>query len=81
MEEEKTSAGTPGIVEIPSAVPWWRRGDFDRERIVVWSLVFAGMLLRFWYLLDFSGSPLFDLALGAQHAGILCQERLCVVER
>ena len=65
MEEEKTSAGTPGIVEIPSAVPWWRRGDFDRERIVVWALVLAGMLLRFWYLRDFSGSPLFDLALGA----------------
>ena len=36
-----------------------------RERIVFWSLLGAGALLRIWYLWDYSGSPLFDLPLGA----------------
>jgi len=49
--------------ETPSAVlPWWRR---DPERLAVWGLALAGIALRFWYLRDFSGSPLFDLPIGA----------------
>ena len=36
-----------------------------REGIVFWSLLASGALLRVWYLWDYSGSPLFDLPLGA----------------
>ena len=36
----------------------------DRERIAAWVLVFAGIALRIWYMWDFAGSPLFDLAIG-----------------
>ena len=35
------------------------------ERFIVWGLVAAGIALRIWYLWDFSGSPLFTRALGA----------------
>ena len=36
-----------------------------RERIVFWSLLAVGALLRVWYLWDYSGSPIFGLPLGA----------------
>lgn len=55
----------PSAAEEPRTAPWRRflRG-LDRERAAVWLLVFAGALIRCWYLWDFSGSPLFDLPLG-----------------
>ena len=52
--------------EIPPPAP--KTGLFpqwDRERLAVWVLVLSGMALRLWYLWDFSGSPLFDQAPGA----------------
>lgn len=41
-----------------------RRGIFT-ERGIVLLIALLGALLRLWYLLDYSGSPLFDLPLGA----------------
>ena len=64
MEEEKTPPNAPETA-TPSVAGAWKPRDFDRERIAVWALVLSGMLLRFWYLYDFAGSPLFDLPIGA----------------
>jgi tetratricopeptide (TPR) repeat protein len=45
------------------------------ERIVFWALLTAGALLRMWYLWDYSGSPLFDLPLGADVAEYFARAR------
>ena len=64
MQEPKTPTDIPEPEELPAVLPR-RRWSFDRERVVVWVLVLSGILMRLWYLYDFAGSPLFDLAIGA----------------
>ena len=65
MEPANPSTDTQEPRTPAPAIPWWKRRNWDRERIAVWILALAGMVLRFRYLYDFSGSPLFDQALGA----------------
>ena len=55
--------------EIPNdtepATGFFRRRHRDLERLAVWALIIAGAGLRFRYLWDFAGSPLYALAIGA----------------
>lgn len=65
METPNPPPEAPPAAEKPRDIPWRRFfRDLDRERAAVWLLVLAGVLIRFWYLWDFSGSPLFDLPIG-----------------
>ena len=64
MQEPKTSTEVREPRGLLAAVARCRY-DLDRERVAVWVLVLSGMMMRFWYLYDFAGSPLFDLAIGA----------------
>lgn len=41
------------------------RRHLDWEYVAAWLLIVAGAALRFRYLWDFAGSPLYDLAIGA----------------
>lgn len=54
---------TPNIID--RATDFFRRRDWDAEHLAVRGLILLGVLLRFRYLWDFAGSPLYDLALGA----------------
>ena len=64
MDKPTAPDDAPRPSELSPAVPWWKSRRPDLERVAVWLLVLAGALMRFWYLWDFAGSPLFDLALG-----------------
>ena len=65
METPNQFSEIPLAAEAPRTAPWRRFfRDLDRERAAVLLLVLAGVLIRCWYLWDFSGSPLFDLPIG-----------------
>lgn len=61
----ETPSTPPTEVPEPREHRAARPRTWDPERIAVWVLLLAGLALRAQYLWAFSGSPLFDRAIGA----------------